>query len=269
MDGPPSEFEIPEELPVLPLRDMVVFPYMVLPLYVARPQSITAVEDALASDRLLLLATQRDSDIEDPSPDDLHRIGTVVMVMRLLRLGDGRVKVLVQGLAKASIDSFVEKDRASWARVTVIPADEEMPWSVETEALVRSLRGRVEELLPLKNLPPEVLSVTANVHEPGRLADLIASNLKLRCSEAQEILETRDPLARLRRVDALLRRELDVTTVQAEIQSQVQDEMTRSQREHFLREQLRAIQPNGQTSPNACPTRWRQSTRTYPIHGRD
>jgi len=242
MDSLPPEFVIPEELPVLPLRDMVVFPYMVLPLFVARPQSIAAVEDALASDRLLLLTAQRDSDIEDPSPDDLHRIGTVVMVMRLLRLGDGRVKVLVQGLAKATIDSFLEKDDTSWARVTVVPADDEQPWSVETEALVRSLRGRVEELLPLKNLPPEVLSITANVHEPGRLADLVASNLKLRSSEAQEILEIRDPLARLRRVDALLRRELDVTTVQAEIQSQVQDEMTRSQREHFLREQLRAIQ---------------------------
>jgi len=242
MDDLPRALMIPEEIPVLPLRDMVVFPYMVLPLFVARPQSITAVEDALAGDRLLLLAAQRDPDIEDPTPDDLYRVGTVVMVMRLLRLSDGRVKVLVQGLAKATIDSFVEKDCTSWARVTPITADPEQPWSVETEALVRSLRARVEELLPLKNLPPEVLSITANVHEPGRLADLVASNLKLRCSEAQEILEIRDPLMRLRRVDALLRRELDVTTMQAEIQSQVQDEMSRSQREHFLREQMRAIQ---------------------------
>jgi len=104
MDDLPRALMIPEEIPVLPLRDMVVFPYMVLPLFVARPQSITAVEDALAGDRLLLLAAQRDPDIEDPTPDDLYRVGTVVMVMRLLRLSDGRVKVLVQGLAKATID---------------------------------------------------------------------------------------------------------------------------------------------------------------------
>jgi ATP-dependent Lon protease len=250
MDDSRAEFTIPDELPVLPLREMVVFPYMVLPLFVARERSIAAGEDALAGDRLLLLVAQRDSEIEDPDPDDLHRVGTVVMVMRILRLGDGRVKVLVQGLAKASIDSFVDHERANWARVTPVPSDEEMDWSVQAEALVRSVRGRVEELLPLKNLPPEVLSITANVHEAGRLADLVASNLKLRSAEAQEILETVDPLARLRRVDALLRRELDVTTVQAEIQSQAHDEMTRSQREHYLREQLRAIQAElGESDP--------------------
>jgi ATP-dependent Lon protease len=250
MDDAQREFTIPSELPVLPLRELVVFPYMVLPLFVARDRSIAAVDDALASDRLLLLAAQRDSEVEDPGPDDLYQIGTVVMVMRILRMGDGRVKALVQGLAKASITSFVDDERTSWARVTPVPADVEMEWSVEAEALVRSVRGRVEELLPLKNLPPEVLSITANVHEAGRLADLVASNLKLRTGEAQEILEIVDPLARLRRVDALLRRELDVTTVQAEIQSQAHDEMTRSQREHYLREQLRAIQAElGESDP--------------------
>jgi len=250
MSEPQPDFAIPDELPVLPLREMVVFPYMVLPLFVARERSIAAVEDALAGDRLLLLAAQRDPEIEDPEPDDLYRVGTVVMVMRIMRLGDGRVKVLVQGLAKAAIESFVDHERVSWASVSPLPSDEETEWSVEAEALVRSVRGRVEELLPLKNLPPEVLSITANVYEAGRLADLVASNLKLRASEAQEILEIRDPLARLRRVDALLRRELDVTTVQAEIQSQAHDEMTRSQREHYLREQLRAIQAElGETDP--------------------
>jgi len=250
MDDSQTEFTIPEELPVLPLREMVVFPYMVLPLFIARERSVAAVEDALAGDRLLLLTTQRDADIEDPGPDDLYRIGTVVMVMRVQRTADGRLKALVQGLAKASVQSFVAGERTSWARVAAVPADEELDWSVEAEALVRSVRGRVEELLPLKNLPPEVLSITANVHEVGRLADLVASNLKLRSGEAQEILEIVDPLARLRRVDALLRRELDVTTVQAEIQSQAHDEMTRSQREHYLREQLRAIQAElGESDP--------------------
>jgi ATP-dependent Lon protease len=238
----PSSFAIPEELPVLPLREMVVFPYMVLPLFVARDRSIAAVEDAVASERLLLLTAQRDGEIEDPGPDDLYRVGAVVTVMRVLRMADGRVKVLVQGLARARIDSFVEQDTATWARLTPIAEEGSADWCVEAEALVRAVRARVEELLPLKNLPPEVLSVTVNVNEPGQLADLVASNLKLRVSEAQEVLEIADPIQRLRKVDALLRRELDVTTVQAEIQSQAHDEMTRSQREHFLREQLRAIQ---------------------------
>ncbi len=250
MTATPTAFTIPEELPVLPLRDMVVFPYMVLPLFVSRERSIAAIEDALAGDRLLLLVAQRDSDIESPEPDDLYRVGTVVMVMRILRMADGRVKVLVQGLAKAEIESFLDHERSTWVRVVPKPADIDTDWCVEAEALIRAVRGRVEELLPLKNLPPEVLSITANVHEAGRLADLVASNLKLRLVEAQEILEITDPLIRLRRVDALLRRELEVTTVQAEIQSQAHDEMSRGQRDAYLREQLRAIQSElGETDP--------------------
>ena len=236
------EFEIPEEMPVLPLRELVVFPYMVFPLFVARERSIAAIEDALAGDRLVLLTAQRNSEVENPEPDDLYGVGTVAMVMRILRLPDSRVKALVQGLCKARIECFVENEPATWASVSTLPADHEAEWCVEAEALMRAVRNRVEELLPLKNLPPEVLSVTANVHEPGRLADLVASNLRLRLAEAQEILEVIDPIARLRRVDSLLKRELEVSTMQAEIQSLAKEEMSRGQREHFLREQMRAIQ---------------------------
>jgi ATP-dependent Lon protease len=250
MSVPETGIRIPDELPIIPLREMVVFPYMVLPLFVARERSIAAVEDAVAGDRLLMLVAQRNTETRDPEPDDLYRIGTVVMVMRTLRMADGRTKVLVQGLGKASIDSFVEHERSTWVSVTPVEPREDSDWCVEAEALIRTVRMRVEELLPLKTLPPEVLSVTANVNEPGRMADLVASHLKLRLSEAQEVLEVVDPIARLRRVDALLRRELDVTTVQAEIQSQAQDEMTRSQREAYLREQLHAIQAElGETDP--------------------
>jgi ATP-dependent Lon protease len=238
----PLDFAIPDEMPVLPLREFVVFPYMVLPLFISRESSIAAVEDALAGDRLILVAAQRNAELEDPDADDLHSVGTVAMVMRILRLPDGRVKALVQGLSKARIDTFVENDPALWAQVSPIPADSEGEWCVETEALIRTVRSRVEELLPLKNLPPEVLSITANVFEPGRLADLVASNLKLRIDEAQEVLEVVDQVARLRKVDALLRRELEVSSMQAEIQSQAKEEMSRGQREHYLREQLRAIQ---------------------------
>ncbi|UCE85733.1 MAG: endopeptidase La [Deltaproteobacteria bacterium] len=234
--------EIPEELPLVPLPEFVLFPYMVLPVFVERELSISAIEDALAGDRLILLAAQRNGDVVDPQPDDLYRVGTVAMVMRMLRLPDGRLKVLVQGLAKAEIDSFVERAPALWVRAQPLPADTDGEWTIETEALMRAARARVEELLPLKNLPPEVLSVVTNVHEPGRMADLIASNLRLRVAEAQEILEITDPIERLQRVDVLLRRELEVTSMQAEIQSQAKEGMSRNQREHFLREQLRAIQ---------------------------
>jgi ATP-dependent Lon protease len=233
---------VPSELPVLPLREFVVFPYMVLPLFLFREESIAAVEDALAGDRLILLAAQRDPEIEEPEPEDLHRVGTVAMVMRILRLPDGRVKALVQGLSKARVLGFVERAPARWARVVPLPEPAAAELRVETEALMRAVRVRVEELLPFKNLPPEVLTITANVDDPGRLADLVASNLRLRLADAQEVLETLDPLERLAKVDALLHRELEVTTMQAELQSQVKDEMSRSQREVFLREQLRAIQ---------------------------
>ena len=143
MDALTTSFAVPEELPVLPLREMVVFPYMVLPLFVARERSIAALDEAMAGDRLLCLVAQREGEIEEPEPDDLYRVGTVVMVMRTLRMPDGRVKALVQALCKVRIDSFVEQERASWVRVTPIQNDDS-DWCVEAEALVRTVRSRVE-----------------------------------------------------------------------------------------------------------------------------
>jgi len=234
--------QIPDELPVVPLRQLVVFPYMALPLFLSRERSIEAVEDALSAERCVLLVAQRDPDLEEPDADDLYTIGTVAMVMRSMRTPDGRVKILIQGLARAEIEGFSKGDGPLWAQVRPLPTGPEPPWTVEIEAMMRAVKARVEELLGMKNLPPEVLSVTSNVQEPGRLADLIASNLKIRLGDAQEILETRDPVMRLRRVDTLLRRELEVASMQAEIQTQAKEELTRGQRETFLREQLRAIQ---------------------------
>ena len=246
---------LPDELPLLPLREFVVFPTMIVPLFIGRERSLAALEEALTGDRLLCLVAQRDPEIEDPGPDDLHRIGTVAMVMRTLRLADGRVKALVQGLSRVEVRSFVEHEPAPWVRVRPSAEPPEPEWSAECEAMVRALRGRVEELLPLKNLPPEVLSATSQIREPGRLADLVASHLRLRLSDAQEILETADPLARLRRVDGCVRRELDVTAVQAEIQTQAKDEISRSEREQFLREQLHAIQSElGESDPRSDET---------------
>jgi len=238
-----SEKVAQEELPILPLREFVLFPYMVLPLFVSRESSIAAIEDALASGGRILLVAQRDPETPEPGNEDLYSVGTIAMVMRSLRMPDGRLKVMFQGLSKAHIDAFVDRDSSStWASVSSIPSDERGVWCVESEALVRAVRTRVEELLPLKDLPPEVLSIMTNIDEPGRLADIVATNLRLRLAEAQEVLEVEDSLSRLRKVDALVRRELEVTTMQAEIQHQAKEEMSRGQREVFLREQLSAIQ---------------------------
>jgi ATP-dependent Lon protease len=251
---PPADL-LPEELPVLALREFVVFPYMVLPLFVARERSIEAVDEAVRGDRLILLVAQRNPDTVDPDPDDLHRIGTVAMVMRTMKLPDGRRKVLVQGLGKARIDSVIEHDAYTRARVSSFATGEEGSddWTVEGEALTRAVRARVEELLPLKNLPPEVLAITTNVQSPGRLADLVASNLRLRLEEAQEVLEIQDSLARLRRVDALLKRELESMTARAEFDRPGPAEgLSPDHRETFLREQLRAIQSElGEVDPRA------------------
>ena len=237
-----------EELPVLALREFVVFPYMVLPLFVSRERSIAAVEEAMAGDRRVLLVAQRNSETSDPDPDDLYQVGTIAMVMRSMQMPDGRLKVLVQGLGKARIDSVMEHHGSPLVRATSLEVENEGAddWTVEGEALTRAVRMRVEELLPLKNLPPEVLSITANVQNPGRLADLVASNLRLRIEEAQEVLEIQDSLARLRKIDLLLKRELEVSVAQADIQtgspSDRADDIPSDDRDSFLREQLRAIQ---------------------------
>jgi len=255
MERTPPADHLPEELPVLALREFVVFPYMVLPLFVARDHSIAAVDEALAGDRLILLVAQRNPETIDPDPDDLHRIGTVAMVMRTLKLSDGRLKVLVQGLGKARIESVIEHRACTRVRVAAYSASDEgsEDWTVEGEALTRAVRARVEELLPLKNLPPEVLSITTNVQSPGRLADLVASNLRLRLEEAQEVLEIQDSLARLRKVDALLKRELEVVATRADLhRPPAADATAPDHRETFLREQLRAIQSElGEVDPRA------------------
>jgi ATP-dependent Lon protease len=215
---------------------------MIIPLFVGREVSIRAIETAVERDRLLALVTQKNSEVEEPNPEDLHSVGTVGMIMRLMRLPDGRLKVLMQGLSKIRVKHYLRTEPHMDVEIEQIAEPENVQWTVEGEALLRGVREKVEELLPLKHLPPEILSVMTNVDEPGQLADLVASNLRLRVDEAQEVLELADPVRRLRKIDAVLRRELAVSSMQAEIQSVAREEMSRSQREHFLREQLRAIQ---------------------------
>ncbi len=249
----PKDLEIPEVLPLLPVRDVVIFPYMILPLFVGREKSIAAVDAALAKDRLIFLSTQKEVGSEDPGTEDIYPVGTLAMIMRMLKLPDGRVKILVQGLTKAQITEYLSEDPHFVVRVERTPEIQREEPPLETEALMRTVRDQLAQLLNMgKGFPPEVLVVVENIEDPGSLADLISSNIGLKVSEAQSLIETFDPLERLVRVKDLLAKELELMTVQNRIQSQAKEEMGKSQREYFLREQLRAIQGElGEADPRA------------------
>ena len=237
-----SQVEIPDVLPLLPIRDIVIYPYMMLPLFVGRDVSIRAVEESLSRDRLIFLVAQKNSAEEAPSPSDINRVGTIASIMRMLKLADGRVKILVQGLSKGEVDTYV-RERPFFEvkiRKVIEPTLPEVP--IEVEALMRTAKEKIEQILNLKNLPPEIVMVTDNISDPGVLADLVASNLRLKIEESQAILEIFDPIERLKKVNELLSRELELSTMQARIQNQAKEEMSKTQRDYFLREQLKQIQ---------------------------
>ena len=241
-DNKTSQVEIPDVLPLLPIRDIVIYPYMMLPLFVGRDISIRAVEEALSRDRLIFLVSQMNSAEENPAPVDIHRVGTIASIMRMLKLADGRVKILVQGLAKGEVDTYL-KERPFFEvkiRKVVEPTLAEVP--IEVEALMRTAKEKIEQILNLKNLPPEIVMVTDNISDPGVLADLVASNLRLKIDESQTVLEIFDPIERLKKVNELLTRELELSTMQARIQNQAKEEMSKTQRDYYLREQLKQIQ---------------------------
>jgi ATP-dependent Lon protease len=239
-EAPPK---IPDALPVLPLRDIVIFPFMIVPLYVSRERSIKAVDQALSDNRMILLAAQKRQDDEEPGPDDVYPVGTVALIMRMLKLPDGRIRVLVQGIGRARIQSFEEGHAHLHARIESITEPEVGEKGLEIEALMRNVKAALEKSANLgKPISPEVIVIATNMEEPGRLADLTASNLDLKVEGAQEILEAIEPIDRLRRVHELMAKELEVLAMQQEISSQAKGEMDRSQREFFLRQQLKAIQ---------------------------
>lgn len=237
-----EQLSIPDSLPLLPVRDVVIFPFMIVPLFVGRERSINAVDSALTKDRLIFAATQRDVTKEDPEPEDMYASGTVCMIMRMLKLPDGRVKILVQGLSRATITRY-EQTRPSYT-VAVGRVKDEMatPVTLEVEALMRNVKEQLEKLATLgKVVFQEVMMVLDNISDPGRMADLVAANLGLKIEEAQSVLETLDPVKRLEKVAEFLVKELQVAQMQMKIQTQAKEEMDKSQREYFLREQMRAI----------------------------
>ncbi len=244
MENEKQAIDIPENIPLLPIRDVVIYPYMILPLFVGRGLSIKAVDEALNKDRYIFLAAQKDSTIEEPAEDQIYTVGTVAMVIRMLKLPDGRVKILVQGVAKARIKRFVKDEKGFFSVDTVkIEEPELKEITVEVEAMMRTVKEQSERILQLRGIvSPDALSILEAIDDPGRLADLVASNLRLKVDESQNVLEIIDPVERLRHVNGLLSKEMELSEVQARIQSQAKEEMSKTQREYFLREQLRAIQ---------------------------
>ncbi|MDL2216779.1 endopeptidase La [Desulfovibrio sp. OttesenSCG-928-M14] len=239
LDGAP---ELPSRLPVLPVRDVVIFNYTILPLFVGREASVQAVEAALQSNRYMLILTQKDEQTEKPSPEDLHTIGTVVMIMRMLKLPDGRLKLLVQGVSRARALAVLESKPYLEAEIQALPEQEHLPASVAVEALMRSAREQSERILNLRGMAsPDVLNVLGSIDHPGRLADLIASNLRMKLAEAQVLLECIDPIQRLKMVNEHLVKEAEVASMQAHIQETAREGMDKAQRDYYLREQLKAI----------------------------
>ncbi|MGD2149422.1 MAG: endopeptidase La [Desulfobacterales bacterium] len=232
----------PDILPLLSVRDVVIFNDMLLPLFVGRKKSVRAVEEAVAKDGFLLIVTQKDPGIENPKPDEIFTIGTVSRILRILKLPDGSIKALVQGIAKARIVKYVLKKSLYRVKIETIVEPPIKKINLEIEALMRNIREHSEKILALRGeMTSDVSAVLESIEDPGKLADLVASNLRLKIDESQILLEMIDPVKRLKKVNDLLAREVELSSVQAKIQSDVRDEISKNQRDYFLREQVRAI----------------------------
>ncbi|WP_462402293.1 endopeptidase La [Pseudomonas sp. Marseille-QA0332] len=229
------------DLPLLPLRDVVVYPHMVIPLFVGREKSIEALEAAMTGEKQILLLAQKNPADDDPGEDALYRVGTIATVLQLLKLPDGTVKVLVEGEQRGAVERFVEVDGHIRAEVTLI--DEVDAAERESEVFVRTLLSQFEQYVQLgKKVPAEVLSSLNSIDEPGRLVDTMAAHMALKIEQKQEILEIVDLSSRVEHVLALLDAEIDLLQVEKRIRGRVKKQMERSQREYYLNEQMKAIQ---------------------------
>ena len=238
-----DNIEFKEDLPLLPIRDIVIYPFMILPLFVGRESSIEAVEHALNStERMILLSSQKDITSETPNPSEIYELGTVAMIMRMRKLPDGRIKILVQGLSKARITNFKKTEPFFLTKVAKVEDTKAEENNVAVNALMRTIREQLERVITLgKILSPDILMVLEDIQDPGRLADLVASNLNLHVGEAQAILEVLDPVERLHKINDILSRELEILAMQAKIKNNAKEEISKTQKEYFLREQIKAI----------------------------
>ena len=234
--------EIPATLPMLPVRDIVVFPYMIIPLFVGREASIRSVEEALSKNRLIFLASQKDINEEVPTPDSIYTVGTVAQIMRMRKLSDGRVKILIQGVSKAMVKNYVKTEPSFEVAIEKIVENTSPTLAVEAEALIRTAKENIASIIALgRPLSPDILLVLDDVNDPGRVADLIASNIGIKVQDAQKVLEAADPKERLKIVNELLAAEIEVMQMQAKIRNSAGGDANKSQKEYLLREQMKAI----------------------------
>jgi ATP-dependent Lon protease len=237
-----DKVKIPDTLPVLVLRDIVVFPYMIVPLYVGRPKSKKAVDAALNSDRLILLLTQKDMNVEEPTQEQLYQSGTVALIVRMLKLPDGRMRVLVQGISRVRVHTLNDDGKIMLAGVEPVEDEEPAELTLENKAMIKNLRQKFEQVSKLgKQISNEILIIAENIEEPGKLADIIASNLELKIEDSQAILEEANSLKRLGKVHEFLSYEIEMLNMQNQINLKAQGEMDKNQKEYFLRQQLKAI----------------------------
>ncbi len=229
------------QLPLLPLRDVVVFPHMVIPLFVGRPKSIKALETAMEAGKSIVLVAQKSAAKDEPTPEDMYAVGAVANILQMLKLPDGTVKVLVEGTQRARIDSIIDLKTHYGVESTPVPADNEI--TPETEALRRTLVAQFDQYVKLnKKIPPEILTSLGGIDEPGRLADTIAAHLPLKLEQKQEVLEMFEAKKRLEHLLMLVEGELDILQVEKRIRGRVKRQMEKSQREYYLNEQVKAIQ---------------------------
>ena len=235
----------PTQYPMMPLRDIVIFPTMVLPLFVGRSFSIKAVEEATKKDKLIFLTLQKEKDIEEPTEEDIYTVGVVAHIIRVVPIEENRIKVLVQGIKRAILKKIDLKDDHYVALVEPVEEEEidEKDLSVEDKALMKSVKELLDKAISLgKQVIPDVVMIIREIEDPGKLADLIASILEMKSKEAQEVLETIDPRERLRKVHQFLLNEVGLLEVKQQISTQAREQIEKEQREYFLRQQLRAIQ---------------------------
>lgn len=233
---------IPPVMPLLPLRDVVVFNYMIVPLFVARERSVQALEAAATQGQHIFLCAQKNAEVEDPKLEDLYPVGSIALILRLLKTPDGHVKALVQGVSRGKLLRLYANDNHATGRVKVLPEQEVNAPDAEKEALIRFAREQCEHILSMRGIPAgEILNVLGAIDEPGRLADLVAANLRLTLEEAQDILQCLDPMRRLRLVLTHLMHEVEIAAMQMKIQSSTRAGMDKAQKEYYLREQLKAI----------------------------
>ncbi|MFH1576522.1 MAG: endopeptidase La, partial [Candidatus Margulisiibacteriota bacterium] len=238
---PEKDSEWQEELPLIPLRNIVVFPQMIVPLFIGRSQSVKALEDIMAKEKMLVFASQKREEEEDPKPKDISKIGTLAEIVQMMPLPDGTTKILVEGICRVRIDDY--KQETPYFRVEISRIDDPEEISLEAEALVRSIIKQFEEYVKLnRRIPPETLMSIINVDNPGRLADLVASYLSLRVDEKQEILEAIKVEKRLKKLSEIMEKEIGVLGVEKELQGRVRKQIEKVQKEYYLKEKLRAIQ---------------------------